>query len=105
MAAATMASMPTSNVMMPSACACPSCGLTLELPPLPEAHVALLQAQRQITELQAQVRALDQKAAAAIDRWADYESEIARLRRASNSNPSFQFSGREPHLSTPELEK
>ncbi|KXJ92713.1 hypothetical protein Micbo1qcDRAFT_222455 [Microdochium bolleyi] len=86
MAATTVVAMPpTASPSIPTACACPSCGLTLELPPLPEAHSALLQAQRQVADLQAQVRALDQKAADAINRWADYEKELSRLRAASTN--------------------
>ncbi|KAI1821993.1 hypothetical protein F4861DRAFT_424651 [Xylaria intraflava] len=63
---------------------CPNCGVTLPTPPS-DPHAALLQAQRQIEDLQGQVRLLNQKAAAAIDRWADYEDELSRLRAASTS--------------------
>ncbi|EHL03668.1 putative Rab guanine nucleotide exchange factor SEC2 [Glarea lozoyensis 74030] len=38
------------------------------------------EAQRQIEDLQAQVRLLNEKATAAVDRWADYEDEIQQLR-------------------------
>ncbi|RYP91444.1 hypothetical protein DL770_002383 [Monosporascus sp. CRB-9-2] len=73
---------------------CPNCGLTLPRSlanpdpnpvsdPDADSHAALLQAQRQIEDLQAQVRLLNQKAAAAVDRWADYEDELSRLRAAS----------------------
>ncbi|KAH7032971.1 uncharacterized protein B0I36DRAFT_348105 [Microdochium trichocladiopsis] len=58
-ATASSATVPDSTI-----CACPSCGLALDLPPLPEAQAALLQAQRQIAELQAQLRVLNQKVAA-----------------------------------------
>ncbi|KAI0897773.1 hypothetical protein F4806DRAFT_376769 [Annulohypoxylon nitens] len=63
---------------------CPNCGLSL--PPSPshtDAQTALLQAQKQVEDLQAQVRLLNQKATAAVDRWADYEDELSRLRAAS----------------------
>jgi uncharacterized phage infection (PIP) family protein YhgE len=63
---------------------CPNCGHSLAAPST-ESHQALLQAQRQIAELQAQVELLNQKANAAVDRWADYEDEISRLRAASTS--------------------
>ncbi|PSR76639.1 hypothetical protein BD289DRAFT_335963, partial [Coniella lustricola] len=38
-------------------------------------------AQRQIDDLQAQIRLLNDKATAAVDRWADYEDELTDLRR------------------------
>ncbi|GKT58602.1 ribosomal protein l32 [Colletotrichum tofieldiae] len=57
---------------------CPSCGVVLEPPP------ALLDAQSRIADLEAQVRLLNQKAAAAVDRWADYEDELTRLRIAAS---------------------
>ncbi|TRX87918.1 hypothetical protein FHL15_011176 [Xylaria flabelliformis] len=63
---------------------CPNCGLTLPAP-TSEPHAALLQAQRQIEDLESQVRLLSQKATAAVDRWADYEDELSRLRAASTS--------------------
>lgn len=67
---------------------CPKCGndISLNLPPdmlnAPQdaTGTALAAAQRQIEDLQAQVRLLNQKATAAVDRWADYEDELARLR-------------------------
>ncbi|KAI0381880.1 hypothetical protein F5Y04DRAFT_254557 [Hypomontagnella monticulosa] len=63
---------------------CPNCGLSL--PPTSDAQSALLGAQKQIEDLQAQVRLLNQKAAAAVDRWADYEDELSRLRAASTTS-------------------
>ncbi|KAH9901911.1 hypothetical protein F4778DRAFT_781793 [Xylariomycetidae sp. FL2044] len=66
---------------------CPNCGLNL--PPnststsASDPQVALLQAQKQIDDLQAQVRLLNQKASAAVDRWADYEDELSKLRAAA----------------------
>jgi hypothetical protein len=67
---------------------CPKCGndISLNLPPdmlntsQDATGTALAAAQRQIEDLQAQVRLLNQKATAAVDRWADYEDELARLR-------------------------
>src|SRR3954471_8390580 len=59
---------------------CPNCGFGADLPPFEEAQAALLNSQKQISDLQAQVRLLNQKASAAVDRWADYEDELARLR-------------------------
>ncbi|TDZ34593.1 hypothetical protein C8035_v010303 [Colletotrichum spinosum] len=60
---------------------CPNCGIVLETPP------ALLEAQARIADLEAQVRLLNQKAAAAVDRWADYEDELTRLRVAASHTP------------------
>lgn len=67
---------------------CPKCGndISLNLPPdmlnasQDATGTVLAAAQRQIEDLQAQVRLLNQKATAAVDRWADYEDELARLR-------------------------
>ncbi|KAH6627007.1 putative exosome 3 [Chaetomium sp. MPI-SDFR-AT-0129] len=59
---------------------CPGCGLQVDLAPFGNTQAALLDAQKQISDLQAQVRLLNQKATAAVDRWADYEDELARLR-------------------------
>ncbi|KAM3535342.1 hypothetical protein MY4038_001396 [Beauveria bassiana] len=58
---------------------CPSCGsdVPLLLPPPPEDLAA---AQARIAELEGEVRALNDKAATAINRWAEYEVELARLR-------------------------
>ncbi|RYP42424.1 hypothetical protein DL767_000346 [Monosporascus sp. MG133] len=91
---ATAAAPPATTPPPPPTACCPNCGLTLprslanpdpnpvsDLDPNP--HAALLQAQRQIEDLQAQVRLLNEKAAAAVDRWADYEDELSRLRAAS----------------------
>ncbi len=71
--------------------ACPQCGCVVEVAhahgsaaaaPGGTADAALLrQAREQIQSLESQVTLLDQKAAAAIDRWADYEDELAQLRR------------------------
>ncbi|KFH46605.1 hypothetical protein ACRE_025750 [Hapsidospora chrysogenum ATCC 11550] len=56
---------------------CPSCGSndTLE-----QTQSQLLHAHARIAELESQVRLLNQKATAAVDRWADYEDELTRLR-------------------------
>ena len=81
-------------------CVCPQCGSAVDIPapypvdipaPYPaasastsasgDAEALLQQAREQINALQSQVSHLDQKAAAAIDRWADYEDELALLRR------------------------
>ncbi|KAK2602995.1 hypothetical protein N8I77_009486 [Diaporthe amygdali] len=64
---------------------CPSCGNDLSLSFIPkdlssDTHGALTAAQKQIEDLQAQVRLLNQKATAAVDRWADYEDELGKLK-------------------------
>ncbi|KAM3549951.1 hypothetical protein MY1884_008489 [Beauveria asiatica] len=56
---------------------CPSCGSDVPLPPPPEDLAA---AQARIAELEGEVRALNDKAAMAVNRWAEYEVELARLR-------------------------
>ncbi|KAI0536561.1 hypothetical protein GGR58DRAFT_383290 [Xylaria digitata] len=93
---------------------CPNCGLSLPAPSS-DPHAALLQAQRQIEDLQAQVRLLNQKATAAVDRWADYEDELSRLRAAStstnsttttstkNNNSSSNGSNNRPHTPDPSV--
>lgn len=75
---------------------CPNCGFDLPLPaPQEEAAAqsaaALAQAQRQIDDLQSQVRLLNEKASAAVDRWADYEDELARLRLTLDNNNNQQL--------------
>ncbi|KAF7521750.1 hypothetical protein G7054_g12342 [Neopestalotiopsis clavispora] len=75
---------------MATAPCCPNCGTSLDSSELftnsaSDPTAALLAAQKQIAELQAQVRLLNQKAAAAVDRWADYEDELTRLRAASSA--------------------
>lgn len=65
---------------------CPSCGTDLSLTfagASPNTDAATLQAaQAQIDDLQAQIRLLNAKATAAVDRWADYEDELSNLRKA-----------------------
>ncbi|KAJ9145580.1 hypothetical protein NKR19_g6008 [Coniochaeta hoffmannii] len=63
----------------PTPC-CPNCGFNLPPPDSQTSSPLLQQAQRQIDDLQSQVRLLNEKASAAVDRWADYEDELARLR-------------------------
>lgn len=67
----------TLSTDQPTTC-CPGCGYNL--PPDTSSQTQVSQAQARISELEAQVRLLNQKATAAVDRWADYEDEIARLR-------------------------
>lgn len=69
---------------------CPGCGIGL--PPNTDANILAeaSKAQARISELEAQVRLLNQKATAAVDRWADYEDEIARLRSQQPPPPQQQ---------------
>ncbi|ERT02086.1 hypothetical protein HMPREF1624_00383 [Sporothrix schenckii ATCC 58251] len=67
----------------PSSCPCPQCGFAVPL--ASDADALLRQARQQILALESQVALLDQKAAAAIDRWADYEDELTALRRKLSS--------------------
>ncbi|KAK3327216.1 hypothetical protein B0T19DRAFT_475051 [Cercophora scortea] len=68
---------------------CPRCGFNLPLAPSSNdtTQSALLEAQNTIADLQAQVRLLNQKASAAVDRWADYEDELAALRASVAAPP------------------
>ena len=63
---------------------CPSCGDSL--PTVEQSQAELLQAQSRIADLESQVRLLNEKATAAVDRWADYEDELTQLRAARNEN-------------------
>ncbi|KAL2162628.1 hypothetical protein VTH06DRAFT_6464 [Thermothelomyces fergusii] len=80
---------------------CPKCGFGADLPPYEETQAALLNAQKQIEDLQAQVRLLNQKATAAVDRWADYEDELAKLRAQLQSRPQTPSSSSTPSSAPP----
>ncbi|POR36433.1 Uncharacterized protein TPAR_03370, partial [Tolypocladium paradoxum] len=83
---ATTAPAPTTTTLRsapaPGEACCPGCGR--DLPPttttMEQTRAELLVAQARIQELEAQVRQLNQKATAAVDRWAEYEAELAKLR-------------------------
>lgn len=77
---------------------CPKCGtdISLTIPP----DTALRDAQRQIDDLQAQVRLLNDKATAAVDRWADYEDELAQLRKELDAQKQKQQQQRKDSTST-----
>ncbi|KAG8666301.1 hypothetical protein FPOAC2_11408 [Fusarium poae] len=66
---------------------CPGCGYSL---PLDHSQVQLLEAQARIEDLENQVRLLNEKATAAVDRWADYEDEISILRAQLPSSTTAQ---------------
>ncbi|RDW88526.1 hypothetical protein BP6252_00558 [Coleophoma cylindrospora] len=71
----TVTTIPITMTLAPTAC--PNCGVGLP-------HTADMgaEAQRQIEDLQSQIRLLTQKATAAVDKWADYEDEIRQLRQS-----------------------
>lgn len=82
----TLTTTKTSTITTASAVSCcPSCGDTL--PSVEQTQAELLQAHSRIAELESQVRLLNQKATAAVDRWADYEDELSRLRRQDDPPP------------------
>ncbi|KAI1867975.1 uncharacterized protein JN550_006782 [Neoarthrinium moseri] len=95
----------TANTTTPqpdSSPCCPSCGVALlSLAESGDPTAALLAAQKTIADLQAQVRLLNQKAAAAVDRWADYEDELSRLRAASTSTAATTNNTAAKRTSTP----
>ncbi|OQU94210.1 hypothetical protein CLAIMM_00600 [Cladophialophora immunda] len=67
---------------------CPQCGYDLLPPSDPSAEAA--EANRRIRDLEAQVRLLNSKAAAAVDKLADYEDEITYLRDAYSKSQQLQ---------------
>lgn len=78
--------LPTARMTADKPPCCPNCGTSLlSHTAASDPTTALIAAQKQITDLQAQVKLLNQKATAAVDRWADYEDELSRLRAASLS--------------------
>lgn len=79
--------LPSSTVTLSSCC--PGCGYGLDLgtSSVKEKNSpGLLQAQARIAELEAQVTQLNEKAAEAVARWAEYEAELHKLR--SQQRPS-----------------
>ncbi|TLS27093.1 hypothetical protein PpBr36_05546 [Pyricularia pennisetigena] len=103
------ASSPTSSVSSSSSTtsSCPRCGFdnspTSSAATSPTASTrgedgdptSLADAQRQIEELRLQVRTLNEKAAVAVEKWAGYEDELARLRRQLK-NSSATASSNQP---------
>jgi len=69
--------------------ACPACGHTLDFP---DSVTDGAEAQQRIQDLETQVKVLNSKAAAAVDKLADYEDEVrflrASLSRAQQQPPS-----------------
>lgn len=79
---------------------CPQCGFHIELHSDPSAEAA--EATRRIRDLEAQVRLLNSKATAAVDKLADYEDEIRYLRDAYNR--SQQQQGQLAGVNVPSIE-
>lgn len=70
---------------------CPSCGV--DLPPLPtpaNQPKDLTAARARVAELEREVRALNEKSALAVNRFAEYEVELARLRSRAGVTSSPQ---------------
>ncbi|KAL7903495.1 hypothetical protein HDV63DRAFT_126354 [Trichoderma sp. SZMC 28014] len=74
------ASKTTSLFVDPSPTCCPNCGVVIPPHDAEPPSTQLLDAQARIAELETQVFQLNQKATAAVDRWADYEAELTKLR-------------------------
>jgi exosome complex component CSL4 len=74
------ASKTTSLFVDPSPSCCPSCGFVIPPHDAEPPSTQLLEAQARIAELETQVFQLNRKATAAVDRWADYEAELSKLR-------------------------
>ncbi|KAM0475252.1 hypothetical protein ACHAPX_007006 [Trichoderma viride] len=74
------ASKTTSLFVDPSPSCCPNCGVVIPPHDAEPPSTQLLEAQARIAELEIQVFQLNQKATAAVNRWADYEAELTKLR-------------------------
>lgn len=96
----TTTTMTMTVTLSPAQC-CPQCGFDVGLPPLEETQSALLSAQKQLADMQAQVRLLNQKASAAVDRWADYEDELAKLRTDLDKSQPHQQQASSPTSTAP----
>lgn len=90
----TIATTPSSLTINPNTGSnCPSCGYGL--PPDPSRDDSsqpqdLASAQARIAELEKEVRILNEKTAMAVNRWAEYEVELVRLRSQASVTSSPQ---------------
>lgn len=82
---------------------CPKCGTDLSLTFTGSGDATLQAAQAQIDDMQAQIRLLNAKATAAVDRWADYEDELSKLRKELLVAKKDQQPRRESMPQTPTL--
>lgn len=70
----------------PGPICCLNCGAAVKLEEF--TRKAAEEAQKRILELEAQVKILSDKASAAVDKLADYEDELQKLKRQQNNSPS-----------------
>lgn len=91
---------------------CPNCGTDLSLTfagspdgaqPPNDTTIALRAAQKEIDEMQSQIRLLNAKATAAVDRWADYEDELTKLRRELDASKKRDSAAAQATPSTPRI--
>ncbi|RFU76710.1 tfiid and saga subunit taf61 [Trichoderma arundinaceum] len=95
------ASKTTSLFVDPSPSCCPNCGVVIPPHDAEPPSIQLLEAQARIAELETQVFQLNQKATAAVDRWADYEAELSRLRaKLPSSSPETPTAAQSPPRSS-----
>lgn len=80
------------QLSLPTKTCCPKCGS--DVPAFADTQAALRDAQAKMAELHEQVHLLNEKATLAVDRWADYEDELAQLRNQLNRQ-SAQFAAAE----------
>ncbi|KAK3500070.1 uncharacterized protein B0T23DRAFT_307778 [Neurospora hispaniola] len=108
MTAAPVIVEPVTQTLSTAPC-CPQCGIDLEgTQPFLEMQAAVLDAHNKIQELQSQVRLLNEKASSAVDRWADYEDEIAQLRGQLKQQQQQQQSQSSPvasQISSPQQQQ
>ena len=85
---------PTAPYHSTTDASCPQCGY--HLPALSDPSTEAAEATRRIRDLEAQVRLLNSKAAAAVDKLADYEDEIRYLKDVYAQSHQQQGHGRSP---------
>ncbi|ATY63065.1 ribosomal L32 [Cordyceps militaris] len=99
---ATIAPPPSLSITGSAAAAssshCPSCGVDIPAPP-PAAPTSHPDDLARIAQLEGEVRTLNDKAATAMNRWAEYEAELTRLR--SSSSPPQQQQRPSPTRNSP----
>ncbi|KAI9765742.1 MAG: hypothetical protein M1840_007176 [Geoglossum simile] len=103
MSPTSVATLPSLPTVTASASTCPNCGHKVSQP-----HQDIpVDAQRRIEELEAQVKILTTKATAAVDKLADYEDELQRLKTQQmgflSSPPTSSKSESAPRADEPGL--
>ena len=91
---------PTNSYTSATESSCPQCGYHLRLSSSPSVETSLEAAHR-VRDLEAQIRLLNSKAAAAVDRLADYEDEISSLKEAYARSQQQQGQVTSPPLEGP----